>query len=42
MGVNQGAKEEYGLPCTPLCKCYGSDCANDVQTDEQQEDNGDD
>ena len=22
-----------GLPCTPLCKCYGGDCSNSVKDD---------
>ena len=22
-----------GLPCTPLCKCYGGDCANTIRED---------
>jgi len=22
-----------GLPCTPLCKCYGGDCSNSVKED---------
>ena len=22
---------KHGLPCTPLCKCYGADCANPIK-----------
>ena len=24
-----------GLPCTPLCKCYGSECSNAIKNDGQ-------
>ena len=31
-----------GLPCTPLCKCYGADCLNAIKNDGQNVDDDDD
>ena len=31
-----------GLPCTPLCKCYGADCSNAINNDQLGVDEGDD
>ena len=36
MGVNQGVGSRYKcysnkLPCTPLCKCYATECANVIK-----------
>ena len=31
-----------GLPCTPLCKCYGSECSNAIKNDGQANEEVDD
>ena len=43
IGCREGCSScKNGLPCTPLCKCYGGECSNAIENKEHDDDDGDD